>query len=104
MATRDDNALHDIGRQTLRNDPNPAESPLEPVIARRLGLNKVHDLSATEARVPHHRCAAERGQDALGYHRLEHEKQQRTEKPAKRAVTMRPFGRDVVAVEAAMVV
>ena len=28
-----------------------AESPLEPVIARRLGLNKVHDLSATEARV-----------------------------------------------------
>ena len=35
---------------------------------------------------------------------LEHEKQERTEKPAKIAVTMRPFGRDVVAVEAAMVV
>lgn len=79
-STSDDNALHDIGRQTLRNDPNLAESPLEPVIARRLGLNKVHDLSATEARVPHHRCAAERRQDALGHHRLEHEKQERTEK------------------------
>src|SRR6266566_1845597 len=57
IATSDDNALHDIGRQTLRNDPNLAESPREPVIARRLGLNKVHDLSATEARVPRHRCA-----------------------------------------------
>ncbi len=67
-------------RQTLRNYPNLAESPREPVIARRLGLNKVHDLSATEARVPRHRCAAERGQDALGHHRLEHEKQERTEK------------------------
>src|SRR2546426_4819091 len=67
-------------RQTLRNDPNLAESPREPVIARRLGLNKVHDLSATEARAPRHRCAAERGQDALGHHRLEHEKQERTEK------------------------
>jgi hypothetical protein len=63
--------------------------------------------SATlQSRVLHHRCAAERGQDALGHHRLEHEKQERTENrtPAKRAVTMRPFGRDVVAVEAAMVV
>ena len=39
------------GGKPLRNDPNLAESPLEPVIARRLGLNKVHDLSATEARV-----------------------------------------------------
>src|SRR6267378_1443395 len=67
-------------RQTLRNYPNLAESPREPVIARRLGLNKVHDLSATEARVPRDRCAAERGQDALGHHRLEHEKQERTEK------------------------
>lgn len=27
-------------------------SPREPVIARLLGLNKVHDLSVTEARVP----------------------------------------------------
>ena len=71
--------------------------------SRAASASKVHDLSATEARVPHHRCAAERGQDALGHHRLEHEKQQRPEKPAKRAVTMRPFGRDVVAVEAAMV-
>ena len=80
--------------------------PLEPIIAHRLGLNKVHDLSATEARVPHHRCAAERGQDALGHHRLEHESRNalRNRVPAKRAVTMRPFGRDVVAVEAAMVV
>jgi hypothetical protein len=100
MATRDDNALHDIGRQTLRNDPNLAEGPFEPGIARHFGLNKVHDLSATEARVPHHRCAAERGQDALGHHRLGHETQQRTEKPATRAVTMRPFGSHVVAVEA----
>src|SRR2546426_5330631 len=48
-------------RQTLRNYPNLAESPREPVVARRLGLNKVHDLSATEARVPRHRCAAQRG-------------------------------------------
>ena len=101
IATSDDNALHDIGRQTLRNDPSLAESPREPVIARRLGLNKVHDLSATEARVPRHRCAAERGQDALGHHRLEHEKQERTEKQGagKEGRHDAPFGRDVVAVE-----
>jgi hypothetical protein len=75
------------------------------VIAHRLGLNKLHGLRATEARVPHHPCAAERGQDALGHHRLEHEKQSalRNRAPSKRAVTMRPF-RDVVAVEAALVV
>lgn len=54
----DYNALHDLGRQTRRNDPSLAESALEPVIARRLGLDKVHDLGATEARVPQHRCAA----------------------------------------------
>ena len=43
------------------DNPHLEESPVEPVIARRLCLNKVHDLSATQARVPRHRCAAERG-------------------------------------------
>ncbi len=63
-------------------------------------------LEEHHAGIPNLRCPSELWQEDLGHHRLEHEKQERTEKQGagKEAVTMRPFGRDVVAVEAAMVV
>jgi hypothetical protein len=45
------------------------------------------------------RSTASGGKPPLGHHRLEHEKQDalRNRALAKRAVAMRPFGRDVVA-------
>jgi hypothetical protein len=49
-ATGDGDALHAIGRQSLYNDPNLAESLPDPVIARHLALDKVHDLGAKEGR------------------------------------------------------
>ncbi len=52
FVTSEDNALDDIERQTLRNDPIPSESPREPVISHRLGLIKVHSLRATRRVFP----------------------------------------------------
>jgi hypothetical protein len=40
--------------------------PTEPVIARRLGLNKVDDLSATELVVPSESCPSKEALDAAG--------------------------------------